>query len=212
MDSQMSNLLKWSIENSAPTQKNGVEQDSPEQTAQRLDTDALERLLGNAPSDAEMMKAAMEVIQDETATLDNRLLAFDNFEQLIENLDNANNMAVLGLWTPLIGELGNVEPDMRKMAAWCIGTAVQNNEQAQNKLVSFEAIPKLLELAQTDLNAAVRRKAIYALSSAVRNSQPALDQLQSHLPNDFVSKDERLHADDMGRIDAILNKLREISV
>ncbi|EFW13371.1 hsp70-like protein [Coccidioides posadasii str. Silveira] len=159
MDSHMNNLLKWSIENSVPAQPDDPEQVKQERSLDRLDTQALQRLLSNAPSDADLMKAAMEVVSDDFATLENKLIAFDNFEQLIENLDNANNMGVLGLWTPLVEALSDAEPQMRKMAAWCIGTAVQNNEMAQNKLLDFKAVPKLLSLAKTDPDTTVRRKA-----------------------------------------------------
>lgn len=86
------------------------------------------------------MKAAMEVLvaDDDSGdvSLDDKLVAFDNFEQLIESLDNANNMEPLGLWSPLVGLLTHREPDMRRMAAWCVGTAVQNNEKSQDKVCS----------------------------------------------------------------------------
>ena len=130
----MNNLLKWSIENSS----NPAANTEAPQKKQALDTEALQRLLANAPSDAELMKAAMEVIRatEDDVTLENKLIAFDNFEQLIENMDNANNMEVLGLWTPLVATLEHDEAEMRKMAAWCIGTAVQNNEKAQDRVCS----------------------------------------------------------------------------
>ncbi|WEW61973.1 hsp70 nucleotide exchange factor fes1 [Emydomyces testavorans] len=212
MDSHMNNLLKWSIENSVPAQPTDAEQLQEERSLRHLDTQALQRLIGNAPSDAELMTAAMQVIRDDTAALETKLVAFDNFEQLIENLDNANNMGVLGLWTPLVEELGNAQAEMRRMAAWCVGTAVQNNVQAQDKLLDFKAIPKLLKLAQTDPEITVRRKAVYALSSAVRNHQPALDELQRHLPRDFAVEDKKVSAGDMQAIDVIMDRLREISV
>ena len=66
--------------------------------------------------------------------MDNKLTAFDNFEQLIESIDNANNLEPLGLWTPLIQLLEHDEADMRRMAAACLGTVVQNNEKGQDKV------------------------------------------------------------------------------
>jgi hypothetical protein len=138
MDKSMNSLLKWSIENAVAADANSNETTATQPDAQRaqqtLDTEALQRLLAGAPSDAELMKAAMEVIRDPETTLDNKLIAFDNFEQLVENLDNANNMEVLGLWTPLVEELRAIEAERRMMAAWCIGTAVQNNLKAQERV------------------------------------------------------------------------------
>lgn len=128
MDTSMNNLLKWSIENSQASNPD------PSKPSRPIDAEALQRLLGNTPSDADLMKAAMTAIKSPDVTLDNKLIAFDNFEQLIENLDNANNMEALGLWSPLVEELSADEAERRKMAAWCLGTAVQNNEKAQERV------------------------------------------------------------------------------
>jgi hypothetical protein len=138
MDKPMSSLLKWSIENAVPADSTSDETaaNTQQRAQQSLDTEALRRLLAGAPSDAELMKAAMEVIRDPETTLENKLIAFDNFEQLVENLDNANNMEPLGLWTPLVEELRATEAERRMMAAWCIGTAVQNNLKAQERVGS----------------------------------------------------------------------------
>ena len=137
------------------------------------------------------------------ATLESRLTALDNLEQLVESLDNANLLGPLGLWTPLLGLLGHAEPDVRRMAAWCVGTAVQNNAPAQERLLAHGGVERLVAVVLGERvppyrgdgedskaangngngNAAagreedreVRRKAVYALSSAVRNYQPAMD-------------------------------------
>lgn len=126
----MSNLLKWSIENSANGQSD--ETSAPHERPS-LDPEILAQLLGG-PSDADLMRESMAAIQSPDIDLENRLVAFDNFEQLVENLDNANNMEALGLWTPLVGLLESKEPEMRMMAAWCLGTAVQNNIKSQERV------------------------------------------------------------------------------
>ncbi len=129
MDTGMNQLLKWSIENSdATSDPNAVPP-----SGHGLNAEALTSLLGG-PSDADLMKESMAAIRSPDITLENKLIAFDNLEQLIENLDNANNMEPLGLWTPLISQLGSEEPDLRRMAAWCLGTAVQNNVKAQERV------------------------------------------------------------------------------
>ena len=197
MDAGMNSWLKWSIENSDA----GQDPNNPD--AQRnlgeLDAETLARLMGG-PSDADLMKEAMVVIRNPEATIDNKVIAFDNFEQLVENIDNANNLETLGLWTPLVDQLHSIEADMRRMSAWCIGTAVQNN-------VAVGAVPKLAGLALRDRDPAVRKKAVYALSSAVRNYQPGMDELVKHLPTEVVGSD-KVAADDMDTIDDIMTKLR----
>ncbi|PTU18722.1 hypothetical protein P175DRAFT_0503528 [Aspergillus ochraceoroseus IBT 24754] len=143
MDPNMNNLLKWGIQNSTQngeqpsddtnananttTTANGTD------TSRGLTPQMLSALFGG-PSDADLMKAAMEALHSDEVDLENKMIAFDNFEQLLESIDNANNLEPLGLWTPLVQLLQHEEADMRRMAAWCVGTAVQNNEKAQDKV------------------------------------------------------------------------------
>ena len=147
MDKATNDLLKWSIENSDVSREGGANagispDDARSARGRPLNADALKALMGG-PSDAELMKEAMAVIQSD-ATLENKLIAFDNFEQMIETIDNANNMQNLGLWTPLVEQLKEQEPDLRRMAAWCLGTAVQNNVAAQERVskLSFALSPQ----------------------------------------------------------------------
>jgi hypothetical protein len=135
MDPNMNNLLKWSIENSTSAQQAGDSNGAAPAPTSRsnLNPEMLSALFGG-PSDADLMKAAMEALHSDEVDLENKMIAFDNFEQLIESIDNANNLEPLGLLTPLVELLKHEEAEMRRMAAWCIGTAVQNNEKAQDKV------------------------------------------------------------------------------
>lgn len=160
------------------------------------------------PSDADLMKEAMAIVISPETTPESKMIAFDNFEQLVENLDNANNMEPLGLWTPLLGQLDSPEADMRRMAAWCVGTSVQNNIKSQERLLAMNGVAKLCHVAVKDEDQQVRRKAVYALSSSVRNYQPAMNEAVKNLPKDIVGQDQ-VSADDMDKIDAIMTKLRE---
>ena len=135
----MNQLLQWSIENSEATRNDpsaatGSIDERP--SARSINQDAINSLFGG-PSDAELMKQSIAAIESSDLSLENKLVAFDNFEQLIETIDNANNMESLGLWTPLIKQLDSTEADIRKMAAWCLGTAVQNNVKAQERVSSL---------------------------------------------------------------------------
>lgn len=226
----MNKLLKWSVQNSQQQNADGSLTAPPtaEELSRNLTPDMINSLMGG-PSDADLMKAAMELLLSDEADLENKMIAFDNFEQLIESIDNANNLEPLGLWTPLVKLLQHEEADMRRMAAWCIGTAVQNNEKAQDKvstasttstmqedqnrnkltsiqLIVLNAIPTLVTVATSDSNPATRKKSVYALSSAVRNYQPALNELIKSLPENY-SKD-KVDAADMEAIDKIMDQLR----
>ena len=139
MDPGLNQLLKWSIENSevprsdptSATDNKAERQDWP--AGRPLNPDSLRSLMGG-PSDADLMKESMAAIRSPEVSVEDKLVAFDNFEQLIESIDNANNMEALGLWIPLVSQLENEEADIRRMAAWCVGTAVQNNVKAQERV------------------------------------------------------------------------------
>lgn len=231
MDKNLTNLLKWSIEHTVPSeQPHGStlrDPDAPEPTTadpsppvlgaaaagpgSSLNSEVLAAIMGG-PSDADLMKAAMEVLHDPEADLENKVIAFDNFEQLIESLDNANNLANLSLWTPLLKLLNDPESEIRLYAAWCVGTAVQNNIKSQERLLAMGGIPMLVERATKEGEGEkVRRKAIYALSSAVRNYQPSLDETLKELGKQGAvdhGKGDKVDATDMEAIDEIMDFLR----
>jgi hsp70-interacting protein len=200
---ELNSLLQWGVENSDTARGSNPDHTT---STRGLNAETLNALLGG-PSDADLMKEAMQAVHSPDVSLEDKVTAFDNFEQLIENLDNANNMESLGLWTPLLGQLDNSEPNMRRMAAWCIGTAVQNNIKSQERLLALNGVQKLTNLAVDDKDHAVRKKAVYALSSSMRNYQPAANEALKYLPKDVVGRDT-IAASDMEAIDAIMEKLR----
>lgn len=132
----MNDLLKWGIRNSEASREStdpNVPSAETSSSTRGLNAEALAALMGG-PSDADLMKESMAALRSDEVDLENKMIAFDNFEQLVETIDNANNMEPLGLWTPLVELLQHQESDMRRMAAWCVGTAVQNNEKGQDKV------------------------------------------------------------------------------
>ncbi|KAH8149968.1 uncharacterized protein LAJ45_06121 [Morchella importuna] len=198
--SDMSKLLSWGIENSVPG--------APEDKRTELDPALLAKLFGNQKDDSTMMKESMAAILDPEVPLPDKETAFDNFEMLVENLDNANNIDNLKLWSPLISQLSAPEFQLRLMAAWCIGTATQNNIKSQEAMHKHGGVPKIVELILKDPEEKVRTKAVYALSSQVRNYEPSLKQALDLLPEELALKKD-LDAEDMESIDELVRKLRE---
>ena len=147
MDPNMNNLLKWSIKASTageqPSEDNNASTTTATDSSRNGLTPQMLSTLFGGPSDADLMKASMAALRSDEVDLENKLIAFDNFEQLIESIDNANNLEPLGLWSPLVELLQHEESEMRRMAAWCIGTAVQNNEKAQDKVCSLHPHPTI---------------------------------------------------------------------
>ncbi|KAL1641385.1 hsp70 nucleotide exchange factor fes1 [Diplodia intermedia] len=204
-DPRLNNLLRWGVENSEATRNDPAL--AGEQPKSNITPEMLAALMGG-PSDAELMRESMRAITSEETDLENKLTAFDNFEQLVEQIDNANNIEPLGLWKPLLSQLESEEAELRRMAAWCVGTAVQNNVKAQEKLLEHDAIPTIVRLAVGEPNQAARKKAINALSSATRNFQPGLDAALQHLPDSYHGG-KKLDATSMDDVDSIITKMRE---
>lgn len=201
--------MKWGIENSKTT-VNGTNTSSDDTPAPRgavPNGEALAQLFG-APSDAEMMRRTMTALQDPEINLENKLIAFDNFEQIVEKIDNASNIQAIGLWPPLSAFLDDPEPEMRLMAAWCIGTAVQNNPTAQDHALTHGVIQKLVALVKREKGEhgveAVRKKAAYAISSEIRNFQPGLNKTLEEM-----GVQRSLDAADMDAIDEFVATLRQ---
>lgn len=160
----MEKLLHWSIANSQGDQ----------QTRERVgqpDPKLLEQLFGTGPDEPTLMKESIMVITNPEADLENKLTAFDNFEMLIENMDNANNIENLKLWNPLLQLLESPETELRTCALSCMGTASQNNVKTQDDFLKYDGgLQKIIKLA-SDVSepAEVRTKALYALSNLIRN-------------------------------------------
>ena len=101
------------------------------------------------------------------------------------------------------------------MAAWCVGTAVQNNVSSQERLLASNGIEKLVKVATgKEEGSATRRKACYAISSAVRNYQPAMDVLVKALGEvEGWKGSEEIQGDidatDMDAVDVVIGRLRE---
>ncbi|ORY24290.1 nucleotide exchange factor Fes1-domain-containing protein [Naematelia encephala] len=138
-----------------------------------LTSEMLDVIMGKP--DSAVMKEKMEIAMDESREVDERVEALDDFEMLIEFIDNANNMAVLKLWKPILELLQSPHPSIVSRACWVIGTAVQNNLKAQAALYLYEALPLLLPLIYPESSSTssqpsfVRAKATYAFSSALKH-------------------------------------------
>lgn len=173
----MEKVLQWSI---------AQQSDDPNERSKAPALDPLElaKVLGaNVKDDAQMMKEDMFLLSSThpDISIDDRLTALDDFEALIQNLDNANNISSLGLWKQIadlfkygLREEKEQSSDFRSMAAQITGTAVQNNVKSQMdfyKEVGEKGIEDLLYLIANDIDD-VKAKAIYAISCLVAHNGP----------------------------------------
>lgn len=129
----------------------------------------------------------IEITGDEKVSVDDRIGAFEELEEMVENIDNACDLLPLGIWPLIISCFQNTEEpnEIRAAAFSAIGTAVQNNPKAQNnfldmtsKNISSESnnpVTLLINgLSSTD-NINVKNKALYAISALIRNHPQAFE-------------------------------------
>ncbi|KAI0651140.1 armadillo-type protein [Trametes meyenii] len=170
----MENLLRWSIANSEPR---GADQPPP-QPRSDLDPGVIDTILGRP--DSELMKEALAIAVDESKDEDDRVQALDNFEMLIEHIDNAIDLEKLKMWEPLHALLTNPSSseEIQLQVLWVLGTAVQNNPAAQNAYLSLSPLPALLTFLSPSTRAGkTRSKAVYALSGLLKHNAAAVRAL-----------------------------------
>lgn len=210
----LNQLLQWSIRNSTAPDPNQTPSDpsdpntqAPSDPSHGLTPQMLSSLL-SGPSDADLMRESMTAILSPTTTPEDKTVAWDNFEQLIEQIDNANNIPSLGLWAPLLSQLEAEDKDGRASAAACCGTAVQNNVQAQEVFHRLGGPGRLVGVVLGDKEEKVRRKAVGAVSRATRNFQPGCDEVVEVLGKEGLWRGG-VEAGDMEAVDRVVELLRE---
>ncbi|KAI0673146.1 armadillo-type protein [Trametes maxima] len=170
----MENLLRWSIANSEPR---GADQPPP-QPRSDLDPGVIDTILGRP--DSALMKEALAIAVDESKDEDDRVQALDNFEMLIEHIDNAIDLERLKMWEPLHALLTNPSSseEIQLQVLWILGTAVQNNPAAQNAYLALSPLPALLTfLSPSTRSGKTRSKAVYALSGLLKHNAAAVRAL-----------------------------------
>lgn len=167
----MEKILQWSIA-SQSGDKEAMEKigaPTPEE---------LSKLFGAGGADEPtLMKQAIVVVENPEATLEAKETAFDNFEMLVENLDNANNIENLKLWPNVIAQLQSTE-SLSVLAASIIGVATQNNPDSQKAFLAKEGgLSKLIDLVNEESTSReLRLKSLFAMSCLVRNYPEATDK------------------------------------
>ncbi|XP_041813566.1 hsp70-binding protein 1 [Chelmon rostratus] len=112
---------------------------------------------------------------------DEREAVFEILSELCENLDSARDLMVLGgLDLCLSQYLCHAQSGLRWRAAELIASCAQNMPQVQVHLLSIGALPKLLQLTDSDPHPTVRVKALYAVSCLVRELEAGLQAFLSH--------------------------------
>lgn len=161
----MEKLLQWLI-----AQQSG-DKEAMDKIGQP-DPELLAQLFGQKADEPTLMKNAIAVVENPDATLDNKQIAFENFEMLIENMDNANNIENMHMWPAVLTQLREGADSLRVTAASVVGIAVQNNPKSQDDFCKYpEGVAVLVEYAQTKNELGL--KSVFALASLIRNHEAA---------------------------------------
>lgn len=148
-------------------------QDQVPTSLKKLDTGVLDAILGR--TDAIRMREAMVIFEDPNKSIHERCNAGEELEDLIQDLDNANDMEVLGFWPRLLTLLesstsgGNDDDLIKFHTCWICGTAVQNNPKSQTAFLKKDPLPTILEILCHG-SEATQAKAMYCLSSTLKHA------------------------------------------
>ncbi|KAJ3105458.1 hsp70 nucleotide exchange factor fes1 [Phlyctochytrium planicorne] len=177
-----SELLQWAILNKATAKEDAP--DGPKKPLQPIDPKWVDIILGKP--DSARLKECMEVIQDDSKELSEKLAAFDEFEMLVESIDNANDLRPLGLWKPLLNIMENsTEAKLRTSAAWAVATSIQNNPKAKADLMANDGLAILSRSLNAESDYEAQLKLVSCFSSLLRHNTDSLDAIKSH---DIISK------------------------
>ncbi|CAG8730291.1 9258_t:CDS:2 [Dentiscutata erythropus] len=184
----MEKILKWSTENSDPS---AVPQQPATQEKNKLDPEIIDLILGK--SDAVQIREAVEAVSNPETSVDDKKIALDNLEMLVEQIDTAiGNYELIenmNLWPQILSFLSLPEASLRTQALWVCGTAVQNNPKAQKAFSENGGLTLILNIlkdANEDME--VKSKAIYTLSGAIKHYPPGLAQFEKDEGYDVLLK------------------------
>ncbi|XP_073264102.1 uncharacterized protein [Populus alba] len=184
--SSLDGVLRWAIGHSDPAKLKESAEDVQRLSASELQKRQLEikELIEkmNMPSDAQLMQIAIDDLNNSSSSLEDR-----------QHLNKLGGLAIV------IQELNHPDPDIRRLSAWVLGKACQNNPVVQKQILELGALTKLIKMVKsTSIEEAI--KALYAVSALIRNNLSSQElfyaeagdtMLQEILSNS--SSDIRLH-------------------
>ena len=173
----LNELLQWGIAHSDPAELQRRAAAGEVSAPGQIDREIMDMILGQ-PIVASMRSCLAKL---EAAALaadgghDAALGALEELEYYAEDLDNANDLAKIGGVQALLGCLNAAPPQPRLQEGACavLAAGLQNNPKFQEAALALGVPAALLAPLRPDAadgDAAVRQKALYALSALARSS------------------------------------------
>lgn len=165
----MNPLLEWGLGNSTASDREMIDPNAATNLL-RENRDLMEQLM---KSDAIRMKEQLANATNKNLELEDRELALDELEMLVESIDNANDLATIKGIPPLLSLLEDPEPLIQLNAAWVLGTCAQNNARFTKNFLDENGLEALVTLLRKSTHAGVHGKLVYAISGCIRSSTEA---------------------------------------
>ncbi|KAI3745438.1 hypothetical protein L1987_58550 [Smallanthus sonchifolius] len=175
-------MLQWAIGHSDPAKLELKAHDVQQLSADELQKrqmelkELVEKL--EMPSDAKLMKIAIDDLNNLSLSLVDRHRALEELLVLVEAIDNANDLHKMGGLSVVIRELTHSDSGVRTKCAWIIGKASQNNPIVQEQVLELGALPTLITMVKSSFTEEAI-KALYAVSSVIRNNQNGIELFYS---------------------------------
>ncbi|XP_028908784.1 nucleotide exchange factor SIL1 [Ornithorhynchus anatinus] len=120
-------------------------------------------------TDLQIMVRLIDKFNSSGATLGDKVAALKDLEYYVHQVDNARDLLTFGGLQLVMGELNSTEPVLKEHAAFVLGAALSSNPKVQVEAIEGGALQKLLLLLATEQPLAVKKKALFALSSLLRH-------------------------------------------
>jgi len=169
MDPNEANLLKYCLENSSSTQHTTIPQRDPQ------DYVWLREALDNLQSEADKMKKHLTTLQMTDSTEHEKLLAMEDLQCYVEDLDNSNDFFKIGGLHLLRDYIDCSSSSLRYWSAWIISTLVQNNPYCQRVVLEHGLAPILIDRLQMEDDPKALCRVLSSISGLIRDNIPAQD-------------------------------------
>jgi len=151
-------------------------QDRPLVQRDPKDYEWLRKVMESIPTPAKQMQKCLEVLRDEEE-LDCKLAALEELQDLVEDIDNANDLAKMGLGEVAQAavfkfgseNLGELDHKIREEACFVLSTLAQNNPFCQKQLKEQGILPIILQLLKNETDFGVVNKALGVVSAMARD-------------------------------------------
>ncbi|NWX85616.1 SIL1 factor, partial [Nothoprocta pentlandii] len=135
-----------------------------------------EKLNVKLETDYEIMVKLIGKFNSSASTLDEKVAALYDLEYYVHQVDNAKDFLSLGGLQLVINGLNSTEAVIKEHAAFVLGAALSSNPKVQIEAIEAGALQKLLVILATEQPLAVKKKALFALSSMLRHFPYAQQQ------------------------------------